>query len=86
MPLVFAILGAFGLLAVVLVGLVWAAVVAAPFYILIGTTIFLIYRSRRRRRDYKIASEIENERRKADRAREHDAWKSAADVGKSKRL
>lgn len=79
MRLIVSVIGVFGLLAVVLVGAMWALVMITPLGVFVGVAVFFIIRSNRRR-----AATADTLTREADRERElnrkeYTAWKEAAE-------
>jgi hypothetical protein len=79
MRLIVSVIGVFGLLALVLVGAMWAVVMITPVGVFIGVAVFLSIRRNRRRAAIADALAREADRERELNRREYAAWKESVD-------
>jgi uncharacterized membrane protein len=84
MRLIVSVIGVFGLLALVLVGAMWALVMIMPVGVFIGVAVFLLIRSNRRRAAIADALAREADRERELNRREYAAWKESVDEARRK--
>jgi hypothetical protein len=84
MRLIVSVIGVLGLLAVVLVGAMWALVIITPMGVFIGLAVFLVLRSNQRRAAIADTLAREADRDRELNRREYAAWKEAVEETRRK--
>jgi uncharacterized protein (DUF58 family) len=77
MPVAIALIIGVAVIAIVLVGVVWAILVLLPFYAILGVAVVLIWRARRRDAEAAESVSREAERQRLFNEQEHGAWQAS---------
>jgi membrane protein implicated in regulation of membrane protease activity len=76
-PVVVIIIVGVVLVAIALIGLVWAVLVLVTFYAFVGIAVFLIWRTRRKQAEIAASVQREAERQRLFNEQEQRAWQAS---------
>jgi hypothetical protein len=77
MPVAIALIVGVVVLAVCLVGILWALALLIPFYVYIGLAVYLVWRGKQKEADLAKSVERENERQRLLNEQELRAWRDS---------